>query len=707
MGSSQSKKPVQYGVFVGPEKEGETRIIRHPQVKDSDLISEPEPGLNTIWKVLVKAVKAHPKRRFLGTRYITNSQRVEKKPASPNAPAQTEVKNTYSEYKWETYEEVFDLVKSFAKGLLKLNLCPNIESAYDGTFRFLGLWGKNKREWVIADLAAHGIGSTVVTFYDTLGDDTVEYILDQTKLTTLVVEESKFKVLEKVLKSGKYGNLQNIIFMKSLNKHTVTNLAEEVIDEEKIKKLNEFNMKVFFFDEIIETGRTEDIELSPAEPETIATFCYTSGTTGLPKGAMLPHRGIVAEMASLPLTDADIKETDVHLSFLPLAHVMERVFLTSCILHNVAVGFASGDVTKLMEDAKTLKPTLFLGVPKLYERIYKRIIEIKESLGWVKQKLFDKAISAKKSNYLSNGTLTHFVYDKVVFGKIRDTLGGQIRLMVTGSAPISKDILDLLRISFSCPILEGYGQTECCAASVVTAANDLIGGSVGGPVAACEIKLVDVPSLKYFSTDKDEKGNPMPRGEICVRGPLLFKGYFNDIVNTKKSVDDEGWLHSGDIGLLLPGNALKIFDRVKNIFKLAQGEYVAPEKLEVHLIKSKYVNQICVTGESTEDHVIAIVVLKKAETIEFLKSINVEADFENLSSHLNNEQLKKDVMKDLETLAKANGAKGFEIVRNLHLILDEFTEDNGLITPTKKIKRNEIKIKYQKEITEMYASKKK
>lgn len=705
MGSGNFKQPVEYGVFIGEEKDGETRIIRHPQIKDNELVREPEPGVNTIWKALEFAVNAHPKRRFLGTRFVMSSEKVEKKPASANSPPQFEIKNTFTDFVWESYEEVFSLVKKFARGLIKLNLCPEVETKYDGIFKFLGIWGKNKREWAIADSAAHGVGATVVTFYDTLGDETVEFILEQTKLTTLVVEESKFKMLDKILKAKRHGNLQNIIFLRS-NLHNVRNLADEVIDEEKIKKMKEHNINVYNFDDIVDAGADETILLCPSNPETIATFCYTSGTTGVPKGAMLPHRGLIADIASLPYTDANIRETDVHLSFLPLAHVMERVFFTACILRNVAVGFACGDVSKLMEDAKILKPSIFLGVPKIFERIYKRIVEIKESVGWIKQKLLDRAISVKKASYLANGNLYHFFYDKVVFGKIRETLGGNIRLMFTGSAPISKEILDFLRVCFSCPILEGYGQTECCGANAITRSDDLIGGNVGGPAAACEMKLVDVPSLKYSSKDKDENGNPLPRGEICSRGPIVFKGYFNDPENTKKTVDSDGWLHSGDIGALLPGNALKIIDRVKNIFKLSQGEYVAPEKIEVPLIKSKYVNQICVTGESTEDHVIAILIPKKAEILELLKSINIDANYENLETHLNNEQLKKDILKDLETLGRTNGAKGFEIVKNVHLTLEEFTEENSLLTPTKKVKRNEVKNKYQKEITEMYASKK-
>lgn len=706
MGIGNSRQVVEYGVFVGPEVEGETRILRHPKIGDKPLPSEPVEGINTIWKALEYAVKRFPNNNFLGTRLIQSSERIEKPGKDAKSPPTFEIKNTFTDFVWETYQDIFNYVKLFARGLTKLNLCPEIESNNDGKFKFLGIWAKNKREWVISDLAAHGIGATVVTFYDTLGDETVEFILNQTKLTTLCIDENKYKMFDKVLKSKNFGDLKNVIFLKS-SYHKNKNLADEEITEEKIKRITDAGINVYFFDDILEAGRDESIQLSPSQPETIATFCYTSGTTGVPKGAMLPHRGILADVSAIKYTDARILETDVHLSYLPLAHVMERVFLTACIILNVGVGFACGDVSKLLEDAKILKPTLFLGVPKIYERVYKRIFEIRDSVGWIKQKLIDRAIAVKKANYFSNGNLHHFIYDKLVFSKIRDTLGGRVRYFVTGSAPISKDILDLLKVSFSCPIYEAYGQTECCAACTATSSEDLLGGTVGGPFASCEIKLADVPSLNYYSKDKDENGNPLPRGEVCCRGPILFKGYFNDPENTRKALDKDGWLHSGDVGAFLPGNALKIIDRVKNIFKLSQGEYVAPEKLEVPLVKSKYVNQICVTGESTEDHLVAIVIPKKTEVIEFLNSINVPANHDNLASHLNNEQLKKEILKDLDILGRTNGAKGFEIVKNVHLVLDEFTEDNGLLTPTKKIKRNEVKNFYQKAITEMYASKKK
>ena len=254
-------------------------------------------------------------------------------------------------------------------------------------------------------------------------------------------------------------------------------------------------------------------------------------------------------------------------------------------------------------------------------------------------------------------------------------------------------------------ILEGYCQTESCGPVSFSRSSDSIGGSVGGPIESCELKLVDVPALKYFSTDKDEKGQYLPRGEICTRGPTIFRGYFNDPENTHKSIDKDGWLHSGDVGAILPGNSVRIIDRIKDIFKLIQGEFVSPEKLEIHLIKSKYINQICITGEATEDHIVAIIVPKISEIMEFLNSVNIFANDDNLSVLLTSPELINEILKDLENIGRANAAKGFEVVKNIHLTLEEFSEENGLLTPTKNLKRKEIKKKYQNEINNIYYTK--
>jgi long-chain acyl-CoA synthetase len=167
-----------------------------------------------------------------------------------------------------------------------------------------------------------------------------------------------------------------------------------------------------------------------------------------------------------------------------------------------------------------------------------------------------------------------------VFDKFRAVMGGRVRFMVTGSAPISKDVLNFLKIAFCCSINEGYGQTESAAPASMTWTNDPECGHIGGPYPSCDFKLVDIPDMNYTSEDKDEEGNSMPRGEICYRGYNCFKGYFNNPEQTKQTIDEDGWVHTGDIGVIKQNGSIKIIDRQKNIFKLSQGEYIIPDKLE-------------------------------------------------------------------------------------------------------------------------------
>ena len=230
---------------------------------------------------------------------------------------------------------------------------------------------------------------------------------------------------------------------------------------------------------------------------------------------------------------------------------------------------------KLLDDLQALKPTFFPSVPRLYTRIYDKIMAGVKDKSPMQQWMFNKALTSKMHYLETEGALTHKFYDKVVFKKIRKLLGGEVQLMITGSAPIAAEVLNTLKCIFSCPIREGYGQTETSAPATLTAAFDPVSGHVGGPVASCKIRLRDIPEMEYFSTDK-----PHPRGEICFKGNNIFRGYYKAEDKTKEAFDEDGWLRSGDVGLIYPNGSIKIIDRAKNIFKLSQGEYIAPEKLE-------------------------------------------------------------------------------------------------------------------------------
>lgn len=218
--------------------------------------------------------------------------------------------------------------------------------------------------------------------------------------------------------------------------------------------------------------------------------------------------------------------------------------------------------------------------------------------GW----LIKKAVADKLANYRNGHGLTHFAYDKIVFNKMKQVLGGKVRLMITGSAPISSDVLDFLKICFCAPICEGYGMTESCGGSTITYLTDPLSGHVGGPLQCVKIRLRSLPEMNY-SVDSTP-----PKGEVCFYGSTVMSGYFKNPEKTAESLHD-GWLWSGDVGQINPNGSIKIVDRVKNIFKTSQGEYIAPEKLENVYVQSQWIQQCWIYGNSMKDYIIGFIVV--------------------------------------------------------------------------------------------------
>ena len=257
--------------------------------------------------------------------------------------------------------------------------------------------------------------------------------------------------------------------------------------------------------------------------------------------------------------------------------------------------------------------------------------------------------------------------------------------MTTGSAPIDKNVLDFLKICFSCPIIEGYGLTESCTGGGTTDMKDPITGHIGGPSEAVKIRLRDIPDMEYLSSDK-----PYPRGEICLTGPCIFNGYYKRPDKTAEAFDEEGWFCTGDVGMIYPNGSVKIIDRSKNIFKLSQGEYIAPEKLENIYVLSPYIAQSMVYGDSMQSSTVAIVIPEEAVVAKWREDHKVGSNAEVLASA----EFKKAVMDDMARLAKENVLNSLEKPRDIYLTLDGFSIENDQLTPTFKLKRNIAKKAY-------------
>lgn len=518
--------------------------------------------------------------------------------------------------------------------------------------------------------------------YDTLGDEAIEHIVVQTEQSVIFLTSDKLKNLINL--KAKLPSLKTLIIMDN--------------STDSVTKAKDAGYEAYTFEDFTKLGASNATPVTPVSSDDLATICYTSGTTGLPKGVMLSHRNFVADFQSLNwLADRgdglQITRDDVHISYLPLAHVFERIVHAYLMGLGSRIGFYQGDTLKLLDDVAALRPTIFVSVPRLLNRVYDKILGAIAADGGIKKFLFDRAYASKLS-YLRQGHFTHWFWDRLIFSKVRARLGGQVRVILTGSAPIGADVMDFLRIAFSCHVFEGYGQTESCAGSCLTGRADLESGTVGVPLPVNDVKLVDVPEMNYTSADK-----PFPRGEICFKGANITPGYYKDEKKTKEDIDADGWLHSGDIGLWDAQGRLRIIDRKKNIFKLAQGEYIAPEKIENIYQKSKWVAQAFVHGESLKAFLVGVFVPDAETILPWCKEQGIQGT--TLAEVIKDERVNKLILADAIKTGKECGLKGFEQIKRVHLTAEAFSVENDLLTPTFKLKRPVSKRFFEKELTTM------
>jgi long-chain acyl-CoA synthetase len=597
-------------------------------------------------------------------------------------------------YEWLSYKETFRRAKNLGSGFVGLDLCPIIDhpdETYCQKWRFIGVVTKNRVEFALIEQAANCYGITLVPIYDTLGPDTLHYICEQTKLQTICCAHETLQNVVKSLEGREGHELKNLVIF-----------GEPTEDERK--SAAGVGLKIMAFAEVEKAGEEKPLPVTPPKPEDVNTFCYTSGTTAQSKGAMITHSQFVAMAAGvLALPWLDLKQSDVHLSYLPIAHILERI-VNQCFFYlGAKTGYFGGDTLKIVDDCQDLKPTVFVSVPRLYNRIYDKVMAGAEAAGGIKKKLFDMALTTKLERVRKDGVVTHPIWDKIVFSKPKAILGGNVRVMLTGAAPISAHVHDALKVIFCCPIAEGYGMTESTGASCLSDISDPQTGHVGGPVPCIELKLISAPEMNYSVHDVDpETGLVCPRGEICFRGGSVFPGYFKDPKNTAEALGGDGWLRTGDIGVIRPDGSLKIIDRRKNMFKLAQGEYVAAEKIEMVYQEASSISQCFIYGKSTETFAIAIVV-PDVDNAKHWWAENKKSDFPGLEAACQDKDFSDHIKADMTAREKEAKLNGFEKAKKFHLSPEAFTVENNLLTPTFKLKRKDTREKYAKEIEAMYA----
>lgn len=575
-------------------------------------------------------------------------------------------------YKWLSYEQVYSRAQYFGSGLVKQGFEAGQET-------MIGIYSANRIGWVITEQAANMYSMIIVPLYDTLGAEACKYICNQTEVRVVVCDnEDKASLL--LTQASEMPSLKTYIVMDSVS------------DEFK-KKASAEGVTVHQFIQIEREGENNLKEPVPPKPEDLCTICYTSGTTGNPKGVMLTHGNFIVGSvgnAAVGSESFEIRTGDVYISYLPLAHVYERFAQLNLLMHGASIGFFQGDIKLLLDDVKTLRPTFFPCVPRVMNRIYDRVMSTVAATGGIKAKLFHKALREKKKE-IQKGIVRNNGFWDIFLKKPRMSTGGRVRAITTGAAPVSPEIKMFFRAIFGCYVIEGYGQTETGTLTSITSPRDLSDCHVGCILPCLQVKLIDVPDLEYFASNG--------QGEVCVKGGNIFQGYYKDPEKTAEAIDDEGYLHSGDVGEFLPNGQLKIIDRVKHIFKLSQGEYVAPEKIENEYLRTEGVAQIFVHGESLQDCCVAIVIPDEEWLGQHAAKNGWEGEPESWCAK---PELKKVILDKMNETAKLAQLKGFEQVKNLRLHAEAFSVENGLLTPTLKSKRPIVRRRYQEDIIAMY-----
>uniref|UniRef100_UPI003AB0534E long-chain-fatty-acid--CoA ligase 5 isoform X1 n=1 Tax=Centroberyx gerrardi TaxID=166262 RepID=UPI003AB0534E len=578
-------------------------------------------------------------------------------------------------YQWLKYKQVSGRAEHLGSGLLHRGLKPNPET-------FIGIFAQNRPEWIIGELACYTYSMVAVPLYDTLGPEALVFIIDRAEISTVLCDkQNRAETLLQNREEGQTPVLKTIVIM-------------DPFDSELVERGAKCGVDILSLQDVETLGKNNLQKPIPPKPEDLSIICFTSGTTGNPKGAMLTHENVVSDAAGVIKsfeTSFAPNPKDVSISFLPLAHMFERVVQTVMYGAGAKVGFFQGDIRLLPDDMKTLQPTIFPVVPRLLNRVYDKVQSGAKTP--FKKWLLNFAVERKHAEVREGIIRNNSIWDKLIFHKVQESLGGRVRVMVTGAAPISPPVLNFLRASLGCQIFEAYGQTECTAGCTFTMPGDATSGHVGVPVPCNVVKLVDVEEMNYFASNGE--------GEVCIKGKNVFKGYLKDPEKTAEALDEDGWLHTGDIGKWLPSGVLKIIDRKKNIFKLAQGEYIAPEKIENVYVRSEPVAQVFVHGDSLQSSLVAIVVPDPEVVPSFAKKLGLQGSLEELCKNMG---VKKAILSDMTKLGKEAGLKSFEQVKDVHLHPEQFTIENGLLTPTLKAKRAELKTLFQPQIDKLYAS---
>lgn len=662
---------------------------------------------------------------------------------------------------WTTYREFAVRVGNFGRGLLHHFPPPprqqteeeeaatataatagkeKEEAKEESNERLVGLYSVNRAEWAIADMACVSYGLVGVPLYDTLGPTAVADIVRETQLPCAVCSRDKTGKLLRIAAEEHQQQQQQQVLRLIVQMEDVT--AEDRASW-GISALPP-GVQVMSFADVERDGvlqqqkkKQGEGEEDPAEttttttttafegrverrPEDLHTIIYTSGTSSGAKGVLLKNGAFMAGIGgTVGHLRGFLKEGEESiLSFLPLAHVLERQVFVIALFFGARTGYFGGHIGGLMGDLGALRPTVFFSVPRLFNRVYDGFQAKLRQKPLALRAVFRAAFAWKASGVGGRQQRSFTSAVDFAFGQLRAGLGGRVKLIITGSAPLAPEIHRFMQVCFACPVLQGYGMTEGYPVSV-TGLEDAEPLHCGPLMAHCEMKLRDVPELGYSVRDR-----PFPRGEALLRGPHLFSGYFRRPDVTAEAMTRDGWYCTGDVVELLDGDRIRVIGRVKGVIKLAQGEFVVLEDAENMYGLAPLVSQVFVYGDGLRECLVAVVVPERRLLLDWWRTKlggsssstsstgsepaasggNEDEEEEEFRRACQDPRAAEFVLRMMEKQHAESGMSGIMRVRAVHLDPEPFSVETGVVTPTTKLAREGARRHYAAVIERLYSS---
>lgn len=539
----------------------------------------------------------------------------------------------------------------------------------------IAIISENRPEWSLTDLAILSLRAVNVPIYTTQAVEQIRYILEDSGAKMLLVSGKKLlKHAEAAIQSVE--RIEKLIFFDPDAKPPDDGRALSLADVESRGDGYERD-----------SGQTFDELLAQVKTDDLATIIYTSGTTGEPKGVMLDHGSFVSNVVAIS-KGLPIRSSDRSLAVLPLSHIFERTVFYVLCSNGVSIHYCAA-FDQLASHLQEVKPTIMTAVPRLFEQVYHKIVKKGKAAGGYKTKLFDWALKVGQDYWTAKDmhesvspvlAAKQALASRLVFSKWRDGVGGSLRFFVSGGAPLSKK-LSYAFWAAGIPILQGYGMTEGCVACANRPDDNKV-GSIGIPFEGIEMKIAEAD------------------GEVLIRGRNIMRGYYNKPEETAQAIDAEGYYHTGDVGYKDADGHFYITDRIKDLFKLSNGKYIAPLQVESLLKQSPLISQPVVVG-SGRKQVGALIVPDWEALKEVLKDEGIDASGTR-DELCENPHVIKRVQRDAVELTRE--LSEYERVKRVYLLPREFSIDKGEMTPTLKIKRSVIDEKYEEAIDEICGS---